>query len=792
DIDTDGDGDPDLTDCQPTNGAVYEGAAELCDGLDNNCNGQVDEGFPDIDGDKLANCMDPDDDNDGDPDVTDCEPTNPAMFSGGVELCDGKDNNCNGKMDEGYPDLDGDGEANCYDLDDDGDGDPDVSDCNPVDPDSFHGNPEICDEKDNDCDTAVDEIGATGCTNYYKDKDDDGFGMATQVQCLCAPQSTYTAIQPGDCDDSSWAVHPGVMEFCNNQDDDCDGTTDNPGALGCVVRWEDPDGDDFGTGVPLCLCWAQGLYTATAGGDCDEADVDINPGMDEECDGIDNNCDGQVDEGVSGTCGTCDPSCHQVDVGPGGDEEFTLEDENSSGLAEDDQGSLVLDTTQVSLAFIWIANSGEHTVSKLDTITGKETGRYRTCNNPSRTAVDLYGDVWVACRDDGGVAKIIVYEANCPDTNGNGSIQTSRDLNNDGHITGAELLPKGQDECVKFIVYPGGSLQRAAGVDKDNHGWVGDWYGSTLRRLHPDTGAVVRTISGLPAQPYGLAIDGQGVIWIAGRGGNLLVRVDPATNPAQVNSYSCPLGSFSPYGIALDWKGRVWMGNCCSKHVGYRFDPASGQWAQATTSNRPRGVVGASDGRVFIANDESHQVAVINSDTLQTLGYISLGSGRFPVGMAVDFDGYIWAVNQTSGSATKIHPQTLAKVGEYTVGSGPYTYSDMTGYSLHNYTSPQGYYQHIIPGGPAGATHWSQVTVDASFQGASTLKIRVRSADTVSALPQATWMGPFGPYPPNVFPLDLDPLALTGKYLQVEVILLPDEDGMSPLVKGFSVQFHVQ
>ena len=791
DIDTDGDGDPDLTDCQPTNGAVYAGATEVCDGLDNNCNGQVDEGFADTDQDGLANCIDPDDDNDGDPDETDCAPTNPEMYTGGIESCDGLDNNCNGKIDEGYPDSDGDQEADCYDLDDDNDGDPDVSDCNPLDPEAYHGNVEVCDEKDNDCDGTADEDGAQGCTSFYEDKDDDGFGMATSTLCLCGPEGTYTATEPGDCDDSSWSVHPGVLEICNNQDDDCDGLTDNPGSLGCEDRYEDPDDDGWGQGEPVCLCWAQGLYTAAQGGDCDETDVSINPGATEECDGIDNNCDGQVDEGVSGTCGDCDPTCFQVTVGPDGDESFTLEDENSSGLSEDDEGNLILDSEEVSLAFIWIANSGEDTVSKLDTTTGAEIARYRVCDNPSRTAVDLYGDVWAACRGDGGVAKIIVYEENCPDTNGNGVVDTSRDQNDDGHVTGGELLPKGQDECVKFIVYPGGIVQRAAGVDAENHAWIGEWNGSTLRRLAPEDGDVVRTISGLPANPYGLVVDGEGVIWIAGRGGAKLVRVDPSTEPAQISSYVSPLGSFSPYGITLDHHGRVWMGNCCGKHVGYRYDPVTGQWAQASCVARPRGIAGAADGRVYIANDQSNKVAVVDSDSLQTLGYVSLGSGRFPVGMAVDFDGYVWAVNYSSSTVSKINPDTLTVIGEYGVGATPYTYSDMTGYSLLNYTSPQGYYQHVIPGGPVGATEWSEVFVDITFQGESEAKVRVRAADTVTTLPQAEWHGPFGPYPPNVFPLDLEPLGLTGKYLQVEVILFPDEDGMSPLLKGISVQYHV-
>ena len=103
DPDADGDGTPNVDDCGWLDPAVHPGATEACNGLDDNCNGQVDEGYPDLDDDDLANCLDPDDDGDLDPDETDCAPLNPLIHAGANEICDGIDNDCDLAADEGCP-----------------------------------------------------------------------------------------------------------------------------------------------------------------------------------------------------------------------------------------------------------------------------------------------------------------------------------------------------------------------------------------------------------------------------------------------------------------------------------------------------------------------------------------------------------------------------------------------------------------------------------------------------------------------------------------------------------------
>lgn len=152
--DLDGDGVTEEDgDCDDEDEWVYPGRTEDCDGIDDNCNGLIDEGFTDVDGDDIADCVDSEEcdgiDNDGDGEVdegfdrdgdglADC-PTE--------EVCDGVDNDEDGLIDEGF-DEDGDGFNACGDR----------ADCDDRDPDVHPDAVEVAgDLTDNDCDLLVDE-----------------------------------------------------------------------------------------------------------------------------------------------------------------------------------------------------------------------------------------------------------------------------------------------------------------------------------------------------------------------------------------------------------------------------------------------------------------------------------------------------------------------------------------------------------------------------------------------------------------------------------------------------------
>jgi len=588
------------------------------------------------------------------------------------------------------------------------------------------------------------------------DNDNDGYG----VNC---PMGV-------DCDDGN----PNFAAVCP----DCT-TGSHPGCSCKAVAVNCYSGQQGWIGKGVCQAGIQ-LCKGGFWGGCNGETLPTP----EVCDGKDNDCDGLIDEGVLSTCGTCDLSCVEQKMGPDYGSPFDPSKDSSNGVNLDKNGHVILDkqNSSIDLHHIWIAGTGSKVISKLNTKTGKEEGRYASCGSPSRTSVDLNGDVWVGCRSGGQVMKIVNKVAKCPDKNGNGKIETSN---------GSNALPYGQDECVRFIVKPDGGENtiRAAGVDKDNYVWVGGWNKKTLWRLHPDTGAVVNSIS-IGCNPYGLVIDQKGVIWVSGRGCGQLVRADPKTK--QVSTHGNSKGS--PYGINVDMFGNIWIANTNS--YSSKYNPVTKQWVSINHGQRSRGVATSNDGHTYIALDSTSRIAKINVTTNTLIGHISLGGSRYPVGIAVDYDGYVWAVNQSKSSASKCDPKTMQVIGEYPVGKSPYTYSDMTGYTLNNYTAPKGHYTHTFGYGGWGGTVaesktktvWTLIDATLTIPAKAYVKIRYRTSDTFVGLKSAKWSSQLGPFPPQKFPIDLKNKNVVARYLQVEVFMQAGKDKLSPILKSLSAK----
>ncbi len=288
--DADNDGFDSKADCDDDDANVNPDAIEICDAVDNNCDGQIDEGvkevfYRDLDGDGYGDavteaeyCSAPADH------VSlsgDCNDTDADFHPGASETdcTDPNDYNCDGSV--GYADVDGDGLAAC-------------EDCNDGDADIFAGANETCDDKDNDCDGEVDENPIDG-TTFYIDHDNDGFGDPSDTYSImaCGDAPTGYVADNTDCNDLAATAYPGADEVCDGIDNDCNDLVDvaDENVLDAGFFYPDMDEDGFGEEDALTKACVDLDGFIEVGGDCDDTRAEVNPDQIEVCNnGLNDDC----------------------------------------------------------------------------------------------------------------------------------------------------------------------------------------------------------------------------------------------------------------------------------------------------------------------------------------------------------------------------------------------------------------------------------------------------------------------------------------------------------------------
>ncbi len=358
------------------------------------------------------------------------------------------------------------------------------------------------------------------------------------------------------------------------------------------------------------------------------------------------------------------------------------------------------------LHYIWIANAEQGTVSKVNTRTLQEEGRYYTrpdgAGNPSRTSVNLAGDVAVANRH-GGLVKFHADPADCVESNEIPGIQTSQGAN--------DIVPWDLEECRAWytefpttnqrpVAWTPGEVVPGTCDSEGERVWTvtsaapglapgtGGMGGVIAYLVEGSDGSIVQEIpiddfSGFQLGAYGGAVDAAGNLYFTPMGA---VSFDKKMARVNIDDFSVDIfplpANVNPYGITVDHNGKVWVSSTFGSGAA-RFDPDTEVWDTVGGFISVGGLAEGPDNAVWIATDAG--AVSIDIDTLSFGKVFVTQTGGTVKGISTDIDGFVWAVNNV---AFKVDPATGVAVGTYGGLTSPYTYSDMTGYALGNVTCP--------------------------------------------------------------------------------------------------------
>ncbi len=629
------------------------------------------------------------------------------------------------------------------------------------------------------------------------DQDGDGFGVGADCE---GP----------DCNDFVDDIHT---------EDQCDEWCDvNALSPGCPCDSQEPEqcylGDADTLGIGVCR---GGLTTCQDGfwGNCDGQTMPT----DEICDSLDNDCDGTTDEEVTNECGTCG-DCSEDCFGPA--EECDGWGDDRTGLGETPEGWLVLDGTSTSLHVIWPSSSGAGHIYRVNTETHEVEATFWTGPNhvggggwggdsPSRTAVDDFGNVFIANRAfglQGSVSKIAASSDTCPDRNGDGDIDTSTGWDDRMAFTATDDF---DDECILWHQNFGGvgAVPRALAIHQEigldgvlvERGWAGlhserkvvqfDTADGELTGVEAPTGAFT---------PYGGALDREGWMWLSSWPSNDVGRFDTGSPEDSFEIVPLPGAGQQSLRVIVDENNAPWI----SGPDVMRYNRDTEEWEGAGV-----GAGGAWDfalGNIASDGDGSIWAATYNTRAIlyriendEDFGHHEVATpGERTFGVGCDFDRQCWAFGSDNVSYvvdidTEDGELALNDCGGLPCMSSPYVRGDITGLQRRNALNPAGVWQTALEGCMDGETDWTSISIDALTPVGSQIVVSARTADTLVDLNGQPWTQ-VGIVPADGSDLDLDAAfsaagVQDGQYLNVRVELQSLDGATSPTLRGVDIGY---
>src|SRR5215212_8635421 len=453
---------------------------------------------------------------------------------------------------------------------------------------------------------------------------------------------------------------------------------------------------------------------------------------------------------------------------------------------------LQLDHTAREFDFLWVAVSSKGTVVKINTETGQILGEYFTSpagqpKDPSRTTVDLNGNVWATNRAGNSVVHIgLVENGQCVDRNGNGIIETSTGFGdikawtNTGGVNTNGGVSTAADECIIHYTKVNSFGTRHVSVTKDNDIWVSGTSGRRFDLLDGITGQIKRAEPTVGFGGYGGLIDPNGVIWSS----NPMLRWDTSKPLTGASGGNWTGFNHPSYGLCIDSGGNVWNTSLGNGQI-RKFAPNGtllGTFNQGT--GNAQGCVVDRNDHVWVAHSLfNNTVGHLKNDGTY-VGTVTVQSG--PTGVAVDGAGRIWATNHNSRTVSRINPNLgglgpdgVTHIGAVdfntqNLGGDLYNYSDMTGSTLSGVPG-SGTWSTVFDSQIVGA-EWGKIGWTARLCGDASLTVSVASSTNGTTFGAA-----------QVVTNGADPTVANGRFLRIVVNFKRSASGETPVLYDLSV-----